>query len=145
MPTPNEAQTRQAWIDPALERAGWRLDDPQRVRFEIPVDGYDPQAWQALQQELTIIKEQHGIYEGALPPAALPAGICDYALYRPNGEIIAVVEAKRTSVDPRLAEAQTRFYVTEIEKRQSFRPFGFMTNGREIYFYDVGRAPRRQV
>ncbi len=33
----------------------------------------------------------------------LPAGVTDYALYRPNGEIMAVVEAKRASVDPRLA------------------------------------------
>ena len=29
-------------------------------------------------------------------------------LYRANGEIIAVVEAKRTTVDPRLAEAHTQ-------------------------------------
>ncbi len=64
---------------------------------------------------------------------------------RPNGEILAVVEAKRTSVDPRLAEAQAEFYVTEIEKRQSFRPFAFMTNGHDIYFWDVGRANKRQV
>ena len=51
----------------------------------------------------------------------------DYCLYRENGEVLAVVEAKKTSVDVRLAEAQLTHYVTEIEKHQSFRPFGFFT------------------
>lgn len=104
------------------------------------MDGFAPQAWQALQAELIRLREAGVPYD-----VELPTGICDYALYRPNGEIIAVVEAKRTSVDPRLAVPQVEFYVTEIEKRQSFRPFAFMTNGREIHFYDVGRAPKRQV
>ncbi len=40
-----------------------------------------------------------------------PKGVSDYALYRPNGEIIGVVEAKRTSTDPRLAQTQAEFYV----------------------------------
>jgi type I site-specific restriction endonuclease len=48
-------------------------------------------------------------------------------------EGLAVVEAKKTSVDVRLAEAQLTHYVTEIEKRQSFHPFGFLANG----LYDV--------
>ncbi len=75
----------------------------------------------------------------------LPAGISDYVLYRENGEVLAVVEAKKTSTDPRLAQAQTEFYITELEKRQSFRPFGFMTNGHEIFFWDVGHQNKREV
>lgn len=66
-------------------------------------------------------------------------------LYRSNREILAVVEAKRTSVDPRLAQTQAEFYVSELEKRQSFRPFAFMTNGRDIYFLDAGSANKRPV
>lgn len=58
---------------------------------------------------------------------------------------MAVVEAKRTSVDIRLAEAQARFYVEEIAKRQTVRPFAFMTNGTKTYFWDVGAAPKREV
>ncbi|MBM4460493.1 MAG: hypothetical protein FJ011_22500 [Chloroflexi bacterium] len=34
---------------------------------------------------------------------------------------MAVVEAKRTSTDPRLAQAQAEFYVSEIAKWQSFQ------------------------
>src|SRR5919199_1023671 len=135
---PNEAKTRTSLIDPALRKAGWDLDDPRQVGLEIPVDGFDTAAWQTLARDLKRIRETNNIAEGDLP-----AGISDYALYRPNGEIIAVVEAKRTTVDPRLAQAQAEFYVTEIEKRQSFRPFAFMTNGREIYFLDAGMANKR--
>jgi type I site-specific restriction endonuclease len=108
----NEAQTRRDLIDPALHRAGWDVNNPDQVRIEIPVDGFDPSAWGALEAELRRLQEAGVPYD-----VELPAGVCDYALYRPNGEIIAVVEAKRASVDPRLAEAQTRFYVTELEKR----------------------------
>ncbi|MBM4430321.1 MAG: hypothetical protein FJ026_08265, partial [Chloroflexi bacterium] len=134
---PSEAKTRKNLIDPALRRAGWDVDNPSLVGQEIPVDGFDPAAWKALQGKL---KELGGSYV-----ANLPSGVSDYALYRPNGEIIAIVEAKRMSTDPRLAEAQAQFYVTELQKRQSFRPFAFLSNGRETFFWDVGRAVKREV
>jgi type I restriction enzyme R subunit len=137
LPGPTEARTREELIDPALRRAGWDLEDRTQVGTEIPADQYDPAAWHRIAAQL---RRQHGI-----PDVKLPKGICDYVLYLPNGDILAVVEAKRTTVDPRLAETQTEFYVTEIEKWQGFRPFAFMTNGREIHFWDVGRAPKREV
>ncbi len=140
MPDLRESDTRKDLIDPALKRAGWNLNDPNQVRFEIPVDGTDPLAWERLKLQLQAIRNAD-----AIPDVDLPKGISDYALYQPNGEIIAVVEAKKTSIDPRLAQTQAEFYVTEIEKRQSFRPFAFMTNGREIYFLDSGHANKRLV
>jgi len=114
----SEDQTRKEMIDPQLESAGWYLRDHSKVKIEIPVDGYDAEPWN---------------------------GVRDYTLYRINGEVLAVVEAKRTSTDVRLAEAQLTHYVTEIEKHQSIRPFGFLANGLEIHFVDVGHAPKREV
>ena len=114
----SEELTRKELIDPQLERAGWYLRDHSKVKIEIPVDGYDAEPWN---------------------------GVTDYCLYRENGEVLAVVEAKRTSTDVRLAEAQLVHYVTEIEKHQSFRPFGFLANGLEIHFVEVGFAPKREV
>ncbi|MBN1812242.1 MAG: DEAD/DEAH box helicase family protein [Anaerolineae bacterium] len=140
MPSSTEAQTRRNLIDPALKKAGWDVSNPDLVRIEIPVDGFDPAAWQALEARLRKLKEA-GVPYDAQPPK----GITDYALYRENGEILAVIEAKKTSVDPRLAVPQAEFYVTELEKRQSFRPFAFMTNGHDTYFWDVGRQPKRAV
>jgi len=140
MPTPTEAQTRETLIDPALERAGWNLSDPNQVRFEIPVDDVSPAAWMALQTELKKLQDAGVSYD-----VTLPAGICDYALYRSDGDIVAIVEAERTTIHPLLAQAQTEFYVREIAKRQDFPPFAFMTNGRKTEFWDVGRANPREV
>ena len=141
MPQPSEAKTRKELIDPALKRAGWDVADPNRVGLEIPVDGFDPTAWQILQQQLTQIRASGGVIYNL----ETPKGVSDYVLYRPNGEIIAVVEAKKTSIDPRLAQTQAEFYVSEIAKRQSFRPFAFMTNGERIYFLDAGQTVKREV
>ena len=114
----SEELTRKEMIDPQLEKAGWYLRDHSKVKTEIPVDGYDAEPWN---------------------------GVSDYTLYRENGEVLAVVEAKRTTHDARLAEAQLTHYVTEIEKHQSFRPFGFLANGYEIYFADIGVSAKREV
>ena len=132
-----EAQTRKQLIDVALEKAGWVVTDPNKVGIEIPVDGFDPIVWQKLQKT---IKQQSTTYD-----AKLPSGISDYLLYRPNGEVLAIVEAKRTSINPQLAQTQTEFYLDEIARRQSFMPFAFMTNGHEIYFWDKGVANKRLV
>ncbi len=114
----SEELTRKQMIDPQLEKAGWYLRDHSKVGIEIPVDGYDKEPWN---------------------------GVTDYCLFRENGDVLAVVEAKKVQVDVRLAEAQLTHYVTEIEKHQSFRPFGFLANGLEIHFVDVGYAPKREV
>jgi type I restriction enzyme, R subunit len=40
---------------------------------------------------------------------------------------------------------QLNHYVTEIAKRQPFKPFGFMTNGNQTYFWTVGESNPRLV
>jgi len=77
---------------PARE-SGWNVHDGAQVGIEIPVDGFDPYAWRKLEKQLRQIREQAQIKE-----INLPAGISDYVLYRENGEILAVVEAKKTSI-----------------------------------------------
>ena len=115
---PSEARTRAELINPQLEHAGWTIRDRSQVRFEVPVIGYDPTPWN---------------------------GFTDYSLYEPTGQVIAVVEAKRTARNPREGEEQLRQYVTEISHEQSFVPFGFMANGLHTYFWDVGAANPRMV
>ena len=65
----SEANTREDLIDPALDTAGWNLKDPNQVRFEIPVDGYD---------------------------AARSQGITDYCLYQ---RIVISVDMLDTGVE----------------------------------------------
>ncbi|MBA4312606.1 MAG: type I restriction endonuclease [Chlorobiaceae bacterium] len=113
----SEAKTRYNLIDPQLKKAGWNLSDRTQVGFEIPVAGYD---------------------------ASPSEGVTDYCLYRSNGDVLAVVEAKRTSRDARVGQQQVLDYVTAIEKKQSFRPFAFMANGDDIFFWESDTtAPRR--
>ena len=114
----SEELTRKEMIDPQLEKAGWYLRDLSRVKTEIPVDGYDAEPWN---------------------------GVSDYTLYRENGEVLTVLEAKRTTHDVSLAEAKLTHYFTEIKKHQRFHPFGFLANGYEIYFVDVGISAKREV
>ncbi len=72
-------------------------------------------------------------------------GVTDYCLYDASGEVLAVIEAKRTCRSPREGEEQLRHYITEIAKRQVFVPFGFLTNGINTYFWEVGIANPRLV
>src|SRR5437762_3996411 len=114
----NEALTRTRLIDPQLRHADWRLEDKTQVRFEIPVDGYDAEPWN---------------------------GVTDYCLYDASGHVLAVVEAKKCSRNPREADEQLRHYVTEIARRQPYAPLGFMANGRSVWFWEVGEANPRPV
>ena len=116
--TLNEAQTRALHIDPQLRAADWKLNDRTQVRLEVPVDGYDAEPWN---------------------------GVTDYCLYDASGNVLAVVEAKRCSRNAREADEQLRHYVTEIAKKQPFAPFGFMANGHDIWFWEVGLANPRLV
>lgn len=117
-PRRNEARTRAELINPQLEKAEWDLSDRSRVRFEVPVAGYDPTPWN---------------------------GFTDFSLYSPTGEVIAVIEAKRTARSPREGEEQLRQYVAEITRTQAIVPFGFMTNGLHTYFWDIDLAHPRMV
>jgi len=114
----NEAQTRALQIDPQLRAADWKLNDRTQVRFEVPVDGYDAEPWN---------------------------GVTDYCLYDSSGNVLAVVEAKRCTRNAREADEQLRHYVTEIAKKQPFAPFGFMANGHDIWFWEIGIANPRLV
>src|SRR6266851_7418227 len=114
----NETQTRALQTDPQLRAAGWKLNDRTQLRLEVPVDGYDAEPWN---------------------------GVTDYCLYDASGQVLAVVEAKRCSRNAREADEQLRHYVSEIAKRQSFAPFGFMTNGHATHFWEVGLANPRLV
>ena len=114
----NEKETRYSIIDPHLTKAGWNLADHTQVRFEIPVQDYDK---------------------------TRVTGFSDYCLYKANGDVLAIIEAKRTSRDPRVGKQQVLEYVEELEKKQSFRPFAFMSNGDDTFFWDSENTAERHV
>ena len=79
--TRNEAQTRKEIIDKRLKVAGWDVMDPSQVTQELDI-------WVGLSQG---VREPQTHYEGHL--------FADYALLSKEGRPVAVVEAKKTSVD----------------------------------------------
>jgi len=114
----SEQETRYSLIEPQLIKASWNLSDRTQVGFEIPVTNYDK---------------------------TLVSGFTDYCLYRTDGDVLAIVEAKRTSRDPRVGKEQAFQYVIEIQTKQSFRPFIFLANGDDIFFWDSEHAAERHV
>ena len=113
-----EAKARAELINPQLAAAGWDLSDHTNIRFEVPVEGYDPAPWN---------------------------GFTDFCLYDASGYVAAIVEAKRTARSPREGEEQLRQYVAEVGRTQPFPPFGFMANGLHTYFWEVDQAHPRMV
>lgn len=67
MSTPTEARTRKELIDPALKKAGWDVNNPDQVRTEIPLGGFDPQAWKVLEAKLRRLGEAGVPYDVELP------------------------------------------------------------------------------
>jgi type I restriction enzyme R subunit len=114
----NESETRFSLIDPQLQKAWWNLNDRTQIDFEIPIKNYDD---------------------------TKVTGFTDYSLYQTNGEVLAIVEAKRTSRDSRVGKQQAFEYAIEIEKHQSFRPFIFLANGDDVFFWDSDSAAERHV
>ncbi len=112
----SEFKTRKLYIDLALELAGWKMGSDCRVEVEL---------------------------SGMPNPSG--AGRADYVLYGENGRPIAVVEAKRTSVDAKAGKIQAALYADCIKKEYGERPFIFYTNGFTTWFWDDARYPERQV
>ena len=65
----------------------------------------------------------------------LPDGTkADYALCDRHGRAMAVIEAKRSSTDPRTAERQAVHYARQLQV-----PFAFLSNGSEVWFWEYER------
>ena len=111
----SEFETRKQFIDLDLKIAGW---DSTNTREEVEVKGM---------------------------PNTQEAGYVDYVLYGENGKPLAVVEAKRTSKDPKIGQQQAKLYADCLEKEYAQRPIIYYTNGKEIYMWDDLSYPERKV
>ncbi|MDP8219821.1 MAG: DEAD/DEAH box helicase family protein, partial [Candidatus Stygibacter frigidus] len=112
----SEYKTRKLYIDLELQYAGWDLGTDWRE--EIKVMGM---------------------------PNASGEGFADYVLYGEDGKPLAVVEAKKTSVDARIGKQQAKLYADCLEQEYHQRPVIFYTNGFEYYIWDDVSYPARQV
>src|SRR5262249_18711578 len=72
--------------------------------------------------------------------AAAGGGRADYLLLDQNGQPLAVVEAKRSAIQPYVAKQQALPYAKQLGA-----PFIFLTNGEVIYFWDYTNDDARIV
>ena len=118
--TPNETITRTELIDSQLARAGWS-------------------------------KQRKMLLEEVLLQVATPDQpygkdqFADYILFGSDGKPLAVVEAKRTSRDELAGKRQAADYAEAIKAKTGVDPFIFLTNGKEIQFWDRDRYPPRKI
>ncbi len=124
-------------IDDQLRQAGWNPADKSQVRTEIAVYG------RAAGGTARPVREGTG-GEGAVLTTAdgdsVPTGRADYVLLSQNGRALAVIEAKRSAIQPYTAKQQVLPYAKGLDA-----PFIFLTNGELIYFWDYGNDDARIV
>lgn len=111
-----EAETRTAYIDVMLQDTGWQ-------RGANWVDEYPI---------------------GEMPNRA-GNGFADYVLLGDDGKPLAVIEAKRTSVNVEKGRQQAKLYADFLEKQHGQRPIIFMTNGYETRMWNDECYPERPV
>jgi len=121
-------------IDDLLRQAGWDPADKSQVLTEVSVRDT---SW--------IVAESvapYGSKQSHLTPDGdeIPTGRADYVLQDRRGRPLAIIEAKRTAIEPYTAKQQALPYAKSIEA-----PFIFLTNGELIYFWDYGNDDARIV
>lgn len=121
----NEKLTRKEIIDNRLKQADWNVTDRTQVIEEFDI-------------HLTVVEEPTTPYAGHQ--------YSDYVLLGKDGKPLAVVEAKKTSVDAALGREQAKQYCYNIKHTQGVDlPFCFYTNGHDIYFWDLENYPPKKV
>lgn len=111
-----EADTRRYLIDLELHRAGWPLEQPRDREYEV-----------------TGMPNNKGI------------GYADYVLWDDDGKPLAVVEAKKSTVDATVGQQQAKLYADCLEQMHGQRPLIFYTNGYDTWLWDDMAYPPRQV
>ncbi len=112
----SEFKTRKKYIDVELKLMGWVFGDDVQEEVEL-----------------------YGM------PNPEGKGYADYVLYGRDGLPLAVIEAKRTSKDPKTGTQQAKLYADCLERMTGQRPIMFTTNGFETYFWDDVTSPQRKV
>ena len=122
----SEYETRKRYIDADLKLLGWEFSQNVKrdcIETELKVHG------------MPVDDSEDG--KGT--------GFVDYVLYGNNGDIIAIIEAKRSSFDAKKGTHQAELYADCIRKATGKKPLIFNTNGFETYLWDKETGPQRPV
>ncbi len=113
-----ESQTRKAYIDVMLTSVGWE-------RGKNWIDEYKIDSM----------------------PNKAGEGYADYVLFGDDGKPLAVIEAKKTSIDVAKGRQQAKLYADDLQARYGKRPIIFLSNGYDnrILIDQKNGYPERQV
>ena len=111
-----EAETRDRFIDLLLKEAGWTLEKPEDVEFEV-----------------------------AGMPSTSGVGFVDYVLWGLDGKPLGLVEAKATKHSAQKGRQQAKLYADALEARFGQRPVIFLSNGYEHWIWDDLGYPPREI
>lgn len=121
----SEAETRRLYIDLLLREAGWKVTETVgeikggEAGIEIEVLGM---------------------------PSESGVGYADYVLWDDDGTPLAVIEAKRTSVDPAKGRHQAELYAECLKNKYACKlPVLYYTNGFLTNIIDGQGYPSRQI
>jgi len=64
----------------------------------------------------------------------------DYAILDTDNTVLAIIEAKRYERSAKDWQFQALEYAQILEEKQGFRPFIFLCNGKEIFFYNSAKS-----
>lgn len=120
----SEAETRRLFIDMMLREAGWEVLSAQGAIAPL---------------KACVEVEVHGM------PTDKGIGYADYVLFGANGKPLAVVEAKRTSVDLAKGRHQATLYADCLEAQYGVCPVVYCSNGYETEVVDGLGYPARKI
>lgn len=119
----DEATTRSRIIDSMIASAGWNVSTGASSTNEVAKE-----------------------FEVGDQPTQTGRGYVDYVLWDTDGSPLAVIEAKKTSVDPERGRKQAQLYADALQKKTGQRPVIFYTNGYDLWLWDdAGGYPPRKV
>ncbi len=121
-------------IDDLLRQAGWNPADKSQVLTEVSIRDT---SWVIAEPVAPYgYKSSRKTKDGD----EIATGRADYVLMDRRGRPLAIVEAKRSAIEPYTAKQQALPYAKAIGA-----PFIFLTNGELIYFWDYGNDDARIV
>jgi type I restriction enzyme R subunit len=78
-------------------------------------------------------------------PTPTGKGYIDYVLWGDDGKPLALVEAKRTTKDPKDGKRQAELYANCLEAQFGQRPIIFYSNGYETWIWNDQSYPPRSI
>jgi len=121
-------------VDELLRQAGWDPADKSQVLTEVSIRDT---SWMVAEPVAPYgFEPSRKTQDGD----DVPTGRADYVLMNRRGRPLAIIEAKRTAIEPYAAKQQALPYAKKIGS-----PFIFLTNGELIYFWDYGNDDARIV